>query len=1662
MRARFVRSLPFLLSAATLLAAAISSTPALAQENPDVARGFSAEKLYQFGEVDAVNLFNGNLTLALPLGPGYSANGNLAYNLTLTYNSNVWRFEQRTWRKYGPDGNYELVTSKVALLDRTYNASPGWKVSLGELMDAVDPDNPGGRWAYLGEDGSHHAFYDTLHNYETPVSDRAFTRDGSYLRLRKLSGTEFEVDFPDGSTRSFRRDVNHWSSKFRPEWIEDAFGNRLTITQVSSLHWRFADAHRSHDLYFTNKTIDGTTWKVVDRAVLAAIGGGTATYQFHYWPKTIDESCYDDDDLDTLDDLDGVMTPAQRSIWVLADVTLPDSSTWAMPSYYGTCSEGSGADLSAAENQPGVLKTLKLPTLGAYEWTYRDYSFPTRVVGGSQGAGTLSAALSTGVRRKRMLNSSGGCFSFGQVGCEWTYTPSSNWAAFEHSTLVTYPSGDQSRFYFDVHWRGNPSTWDGWQYGLPFTTRASHEGRFLSQEIYAGAESPANLRRRVYVRYERDRINGSHVLPDQWENLNRRPASRKTFYADDASAWRSEDSSGFDGLGHYRNRTTNASWTGGASRTELTDFNAGNGAYNVDAVTNTVSGGYLGAPASWVLGTYSERSQTEGTDTARQYHCFDAATGALLRERVLRTSTRSTTDVVRWYERDGNGNVFRERHYGGDTGPISTTSDLCGMALSGDGYRRESAFQYGTLSSSRWLTGTGAHVLWTYQSTVDQATGLPKTVTGADGLTVTLTYDSSGRRTAEIPQSGAGARTTYTYNRATSASSPAEVLIRQHNNIGSVVLTQAKAVFDPFGRFWRDQRLEPSGSWSTVDTVVNSMGWTHSTSERQLGWPSKLTMYKNYDPFGRPGRIEPPDDPNGHKILLWYAGERQTTRAYTVCSSTAGCPSSAYETGYQVVETYDKHGRLHKVAEPSGAGGASVTTTYLYDVGNRLRQASTSNGTTQTRTFTYDKRGFLTSEQHPEKGASGNGTVSYLSYDALGNAGRKLDGPFDVRYAYDRAGRLAAVDELAGGSTRRVKTFTYAPWSSGSDLRGGKLWTADRYHYVVLNGNSFKVQARETYTYAGLGGAVSKRDTQLWVNDAPTDSFTQGFAWRDLGNLNYVDYPECTNAGCTAQSPRRVQHNFNTSHRGYLASVQDLTTGQWLATAFSYHPNGMYSQVTHGNGVADHQSLEASAMARPAALWTTGASSNWSSGTYRFDGAGNVAAIGTANYAYDGVSRLTRATTKTGQTGGGSTYTRAYTYDAFANLTNIQALSGPAGRSIPVSPANNRLTTAGYDSAGNVTSWNGTGFEYDAMGMVKKRIDSGGGEWLFFYTADDERLWSYHWTGSRWTLRDLDGKVLRDYRAGPSGWSVERDYVYADGKLLAAVKPSPNTTYHYHLDHLGTPRLITNQFGNQMAYHAYFPYGEEATYWGQDTETMKFTGHERDFYSSGPGDDLDYHHARYYNPLHGRYLTIDPLNRRTALDSPLRYNRYGYVAGNPLKFTDPNGKDLFIVYDYSQSGLTQNQRTALQIGVQEVFRAAGVDKVMSFDSEGSGEPKMMKASDRKVDVKVKDKAIAQGAFGIRSLDRVTVSTAKAPDGDSSTMNFLVNATSHEVGHATGALQKYSGDAAPVGSLMNPIENQAAPGTVMESPVSAEDLGDHVRSFSDEDAASLREVLNDGP
>jgi len=54
---------------------------------------------------------------------------------------------------------------------------------------------------------------------------------------------------------------------------------------------------------------------------------------------------------------------------------------------------------------------------------------------------------------------------------------------------------------------------------------------------------------------------------------------------------------------------------------------------------------------------------------------------------------------------------------------------------------------------------------------------------------------------------------------------------------------------------------------------------------------------------------------------------------------------------------------------------------------------------------------------------------------------------------------------------------------------------------------------------------------------------------------------------------------------------------------------------------------------------------------------------------------------------------------------------------------------------------------------------------------------------------------------------------------------------------------------------------------------------------------VDYAWNRYYSPTWGRFMQADPSLTPEALKNPQAWNRYAYVAGDPVNYYDPAGLD---------------------------------------------------------------------------------------------------------------------------------------------------------------------------
>jgi len=112
-----------------------------------------------------------------------------------------------------------------------------------------------------------------------------------------------------------------------------------------------------------------------------------------------------------------------------------------------------------------------------------------------------------------------------------------------------------------------------------------------------------------------------------------------------------------------------------------------------------------------------------------------------------------------------------------------------------------------------------------------------------------------------------------------------------------------------------------------------------------------------------------------------------------------------------------------------------------------------------------------------------------------------------------------------------------------------------------------------------------------------------------------------------------------------------------------------------------------------------------------------------------------------------------------------------------------------------------------------------------------------------------DGELLAEIEADSGATLAE--YVWLDGTPLGYL--ADGEIYHIHVDHLGTPQVLTDDSG-AIAWQAHYrPFGEAVTT-GNLTLNLRFPGQYHDGETG-----LHYNWHRYYDPQTGRYLTSDPI-----------------------------------------------------------------------------------------------------------------------------------------------------------------------------------------------------------
>jgi RHS repeat-associated protein len=109
-----------------------------------------------------------------------------------------------------------------------------------------------------------------------------------------------------------------------------------------------------------------------------------------------------------------------------------------------------------------------------------------------------------------------------------------------------------------------------------------------------------------------------------------------------------------------------------------------------------------------------------------------------------------------------------------------------------------------------------------------------------------------------------------------------------------------------------------------------------------------------------------------------------------------------------------------------------------------------------------------------------------------------------------------------------------------------------------------------------------------------------------------------------------------------------------------------------------------------------------------------------------------------------------------------------------------------------------------------------------------------------------------------------------------------NGVFYLLADHLGSTNVVVDEDGDRVGELRYRAWGETRYASGSPDTDYRYTGQREE-----AGIGLYYYHARWYDPILGRFAhadTIIPFGQ-----SPIARDRYAYASDNPLRFVDPSG-----------------------------------------------------------------------------------------------------------------------------------------------------------------------------
>jgi RHS repeat-associated protein len=1502
------------LLAVAAIAAVVFGGNLLAQSGPPPSTDPNDQPASSEGP-DAVSTYNGQLSLTVPIGPVFTVGPGLSFQAKLHYSSRVWA--PGDW-VVNPGPNPE----PFILLQGDPAMGLGWRFSLGQIVES----SAGTPSAFIAPDGSAHQLY-VGRKYGDGNDGYFYSRDGSYIRVKYLGSISagYEVWTPDGNVLTlahnvtgydevgqYRTDVSATAGTgrgrngFFTTAIANPYGDSISVTYQSTKPWV--------PYQITIPSIGGSSSRtitiglngsgLVSTFTLPTLNSSTgATYTLSYSshgqlsrPGSPPHPNANTAALQYLDRID------------LPNVGYASSYTF---SYYD----------SVANPQPptayarGALKSQKIPT-GAtitYEYgtwafyhanpqnrmpppycSYPPGSFPSGLQVYRTGPGIEPSLPSVQdcnspdrvagiVRRTIDVGNSATsyyvyAFPYGEQGSD---------TASQSETLVVSPADAAGNHHSTTYLfaASTPSAISGPLVGALLRTavfngdatggsfgygNSGFPGPVCSNALFC--QSNSSVRRIVEFSYETDAYNPS---PTAFVEANRRVIQKTTVY--------NTLPVGQTTSGKYHQVAYVYDANAGQYSKETHSGNLGS-----DARESQTTWSPLISSSSWKLDRLQKvelRATANGTDFSTFTNdSFDAA-GNPTHSTTLDGSTANAGSLVHAFPRDSHGN------------PSSET-----FTLGSASYTKTVTYASGTLKTSSW----GSLGWKTVDNDIDTYTGLVTTSYDSNrsissSLKTVLDYDLFGRLKETTP-ANLEAHTKTSYDSTTQSTTT-----RQPQGTGQEVVW-SRTILDGIGRVVKQQRKIPGsslGNGQTVKKIVRFDAQGNKSFESEWvddavndGSLSTGTSWTGFDEFGRPTTITKTD---GKTTNIDYSDTNSPASVWKKKVTINDVGGVAATTTYN----YDAFGNLSQVTESVN----SDVTTYAYNPQDKLIGVTQGQ---QTRTYTYDAFGFLRTMSTPET----NPYSDVFTYDPLGNVlTESHPDSISLTRTYDAAARLRTI-ALQPGSIYAENCYdgngscTSNTNFSGGTYPLGKLTRRIGKNYDASSNVTSVVT--EDFTYSEATGRLSQKATTVSGLTGAIPAVTERWYYDQFGQP--VDYYHPRTSGTFMEA-----RTFD-----YGLPVAISANGIPVVVQATYRPSGALATYVTGTNTGHNVTTtiaeDTTGYPRPGRISTTGASSNFDTGLYAYDGAGNIKTIGADTFTYDKESRLLNAA----YSGLGS---QAFDYDRYGNLKYKGTTASPftvdlASNRITSYTANSQAGSLTYNNRGEVlTNLLGTTTEtytWDALDRNTRYQVTGGIDWKYTYDASGERVVKVPAAGTDYfyTFRDAAKRIATEYQ-GPA---LSRDNAYLGNLLVATYASCPvNGTPGWQFlssDHLGSPRLATDANGTTLDARKYWPFGDLAA-GGASAERVQFVGMERD--SEG---NRYYDHARSEDFNLSRFLTPDMFPGEP--NRPQSWNRYAYAADNPARVVDPDGRDGVDVADAADARiikavdtadvvLTGDLRTAVQV-----------------------------------------------------------------------------------------------------------------------------------------------------